>query len=201
VRTADPLGAGDPAAAADPVATGDPGEESVGEAAGDAVGDAAEEGTGEDVAVAESPVPVPAVAARSCGECGSAVVAARPAARAWIAGLAPGTAPSAGIVPEGSGPGFPWPAERGSAGIPPLPAPEPGAGAGVPCCPVVPALPDPAPSAPPAPRGTVAVAAEPAGEGSAAGATSAGAGDTARITAKDPPPAAATASTDAAIAR
>src|SRR6202034_1898751 len=73
--------------------------------------------------------------------------------------------------------------------------PEPGA------CRAGPPVPDPAPSAPPAPLGTVAVAGGPAGDGSAAGAPRAGPadGDITVIAATDPP-AAASASTDAAIA-
>ena len=63
-----------------------------------------------------------------------------------------------------------------------------------------PAAPAPAPCAVPAPRGTAAVAAGPAGDGMADGDMSEWDGDMARITATDPP-AAASASSDAASAR
>jgi hypothetical protein len=133
--------------------------------------------------------------ASSCGEWGRAVTAARAAAWAWIAGLAPGTAPSAGSAPAGSGPGSPWPAERASGAI----AMVPESAACWPAGAVSPAA-APASSALPAPRGTLAVAAGPASDGMAAGDTTESDGEMARITATDPP-AAASASADAASAR
>ena len=106
-------------------------------------------------------------------------------------GLAPGTAPSAGSVPAGSGPGFPWPAERAS-GATTTPAI---------CCPpnsaAAAAL--SASSALPAPGGTAAVAGGPASEGMAEEGTTEPDGETTRITAMEPP-ASASASADAASA-
>jgi hypothetical protein len=134
----------------------------------------------------------PASAASSCGECGRAVTAARAAASAWIAGIAPGTAPSAGTDPAGSGPGLPWPAERESGAIPLPPAAASLAGDWAPSA--------PAPCALPAPRGTLAVAAGPASDGIAEGETTVLGGDMTPITATDPPAAAST-SADAASAR
>jgi len=206
--------AAEPPAAVAGEASGDAdadGDDAVGDAVAgpeDVAGEDGDDAVGEEAAGAELAALVPDVlpsSVRSCGECGSTVVAARAAARAWIDGLAPGTAPSAGSAPAGSGPRSPWPAERGSAWAAALAGLLTAGAAAGSCCPagaVLPALPDPEPSAFPAPRGTVAVAAGPAAEGSAAGATSVGDGEvTARITATDPPPAAVSASAEAASAR
>jgi hypothetical protein len=84
----------------------------------------------------------------------------------------------------------------------PAPAPAPATGPGPVACSaagiVGPGA--PAPSAIPAPRGMVAVAAGPAGDGCADGDMSVSAGDIARIAARDPPTA-ASVSADAASAR
>jgi len=103
-------------------------------------------------------------------------------------GLAPGTAPSAGSVPAGSGPGFPWPAERasGATTTPAICCPPNSAAAAALC-------------ALPAPRGTAAVAGGPASDGMADDETAEPDGETTRITAMEPP-ASASASADAASA-